>query len=271
MQNPKSKVGVLERGLSLVPLIFLLAGCAASRPVAAGSRPFSFERDTFAFANDLVLEYHFDKHGQSAQTDRKAKSDYTHHCFVVARSAKQFFQNARFDPASLKADPATYRKRIRQVVSARPRAGLPEEKKISIPGYADLRAFSQEQADLLKAQCGGAWRSYFQRGHWRMVLPFSRRHQRKTAEQLIREIKTNATPVVHLVRFPSLAINHAVLLFAAQESADRVEFATYDPNNPAQPSTLTYDRARRTFFFPANSYFRGGRVNVYEIYRNWCY
>src|ERR1051326_3125834 len=76
VQNPKSKVGVLERGLSLVPLIFLLAGCAASRPVAAGSRPFFFERGTFVFSNDLVLEYHFDKHGQSAQTDRKAKSDY---------------------------------------------------------------------------------------------------------------------------------------------------------------------------------------------------
>src|SRR5205809_3808731 len=119
----------------------LLAGCATSPPAAAGSRHFIFEQDTFAYGNGLIWEYHFDEHGKWRHRSREPKSDYTHHCFVVARSAKQFFQNARFDAALPKADSATYRRRIRKVVSGSPRKGLPEERKIVIPGYADLRAF----------------------------------------------------------------------------------------------------------------------------------
>jgi len=239
--------------------------------LSAGWRHVIFEQDTFAYANGLVWEYHFDERGNWTYHSREPKSDYTHHCFVVARSAKQFFQNASFDPALPKADSATYQRRIRQVVSASPRKKLSEAEKIVIPGYANLRAFSQGQEKLLKAQCGGAWQSYFQRGHWRMIWPFSRHQQHQTAGHLLSEIKNNAPPVVHLVRFPSLTINHAVVLFDVQESADGIEFAAYDPNSPERPTTLTYDRARRSFSFPTNSYFPGGRVDVYEIYCNWCY
>ena|SRR5881394_597618 len=249
----------------------LLAGCASSPPSAAASRHFIFEQDTFAYANGLVWEYYFDERGKWTHRSREPKSDYTHHCFVVARSAKQFFLNARFNPALPKADSTTYRTRIREVVSASPRKRLPEEKRIVIPGYANLRAFSEGQEELLQAQCGGAWQSYFQRGHWRMIWPFSRTHQRRTAERLMAEIRSHATPVVHLVRFPSLAINHAVVLFDARETADRIEFKAYDPNAPEQPATLSYDRADRSFTFPINFYFPGGRVDVYEIYRNGCY
>jgi len=249
----------------------LLAGCATAPPPLPDSRHFNFEQDTFAYGNDLVWEYYFDEHGKWTHRLREPKSEYTHHCFVVARSAKQFFQNARFDPALPKADSATYRSRIREVVSASARKRLPEAKKIVLPGYANLREFSREQEGFLKAQCGGAWQSYFQRGHWRMIWPFSRHQQQQTAARLVRAIRKNAPPVVHLVRFPSLTINHAVALFDAQDTADSIEFEAYDPNSPEKPATLTYDRARRSFSFPTNAYFPGGRVDVYEIYRNWCY
>jgi len=249
----------------------LLSGCAAPPPPAPDSRHFIFEQDTFAYGNELVWEYHFDEQGKWTHRSREPKSDYTHHCFVVARSAKQFFQNARFDAALPKADAATYRSRIREVVTANARIRLAEEKKIIIPGYANLRAFSQEQEALLKAQCGGAWQSYFQRGHWRMIWPFSRHQQHQTAERLVREIKQHAAPVVHLVRFPSLRINHAAVLFDVKDAADRIEFSAYDPNSPEQPAKLTYDRTRRSFSLPTSAYFPGGRVEVYEIYRNWCY
>jgi hypothetical protein len=249
----------------------LLAGCATPPPPPPDSRHFIFEQDTFAYANDLVWEYHFDEHGKWTHQLRVPKSDYTHHCFVVARSAKQFFHHALFDPALPKADSVTYRSRIRDVVSAGARNRLPDASKIVIPGYANLREFSREQEGLLKAQCGGAWQSYFQRGHWRMIWPFSRHQQHQTAERLLKAIRQNAPPVVHLVRFPSLTINHAVALFDVQETAGSIEFEAYDPNSPEQPATLTYDRGRRTFSFPTTAYFPGGRVDVYEIYRTWCY
>src|SRR5205809_7252614 len=111
----------------------LLAGCATSRPSASGSRHFIFEQDTFAYANRLVWEYHFDEHGKWTHRSREPKSDYTHRCFIVARSAKQFFQNARFEPALPKPDSATYRGEIRALVSTSPRKRLPEAKKLSSP------------------------------------------------------------------------------------------------------------------------------------------
>src|SRR5687768_12197762 len=128
-------IGSSDRaGASCVWLIvlagLLLAGCATSPPSAPGSRHFIFEQDTFAYANELVWEYRFDDNGKWTYRSREPKPDYTHRCFVVARAAKQFFRNARFDPALPKADSATCRTRIREVVSVSPRKALPEEKKI---------------------------------------------------------------------------------------------------------------------------------------------
>jgi len=267
----KFQVAGWPRGLVLSAMILALAGCAASSPSAAGVRHFVFEQDTFAYANELVWEYRFDELGKWTSKPRQPKPDYTHHCFVVARSAKQFFANARFDPGQPVADAQTYRRLIRRVVSSRPNRDLPEGKRIVIPGYANLREFSQAQEKLLKAECGGAWHSYFQHGHWRMIWPFSRSQQQRMAEQLVTALKQNRPPVVHVVRFPRLSINHALLLYDSTETEREIRFAAYDPNAPEKPATLTYDRAGRTFSLPTNFYFPGGRVDVYEIYRNGCY
>jgi hypothetical protein len=255
--------------LPLTGLIVLLCGCAASTPTASTPRrPFNFQKDTFAYPNDLVWEYHFDDQGKWVNQPRKPKPDYTHHCFVVARSARQFFEYATFDPTKPVADAQTYRQFVRQVTSIDPRKNVPRTGKIIIPGYPDLQAFSSAQPALLKSECGGAWQSYFQRGHWRMMMPFSRHHQQRTAAQLAAEVKQDRPPVVHLVRFPQLTINHAVVLFGATETEKEIQFSVYDPNNPKVPVQLTYDRAGRTFYFKFNDYFPGGRVDVYEIYRN---
>ena len=252
--------------LSLL-LALVLCGCAGARHPSTFTRPFTFGQDTFAYANELVWEYHFDDAtGQVTHSRPLTPPHYTHHCFVVARAARQFFQHARFDPTRPTADDAACRKLIRRVVALSPRRELPEGGKIVIPGYANLFAFSQAREKLLQEECGGAWQSYFQRGHWRMILPMTRGHQEKMARQLTDSLRRNRPPVVHLVRFPSLDINHAVLLFDARETEREIRFAAYDPNRPAQPVELTYDRAARAFSFPRNFYFAGGRVNVYEIY-----
>ncbi|MDB6125614.1 MAG: hypothetical protein JWQ71_4607, partial [Pedosphaera sp.] len=185
--------------------------------------------------------------------------------------ARQFFEYAKFDPAQPVANDQTYRQLIHQVISIDPRHRVPGSKKVVIPGYADLRTFSQAQEHLLQAECGGAWQSYFQRGHWRMIMPFSRRHQQHMVDKLIAALKQNHPPVVHLVRFPQLTINHAMVLFDVTETEKEILFSVYDPNKPKTPSRLTYDRATRTFSFPYNDYFPGGRVDVYEVYRNLVY
>ncbi|MDB6023744.1 MAG: hypothetical protein JWQ04_3601 [Pedosphaera sp.] len=258
--------------ICVLALVISLCGCATpGRDPAQAHRTFNFQTDTFAFANDLVWEYHYDDHGKWLSQPRKPEPDYTHHCFVVARSTRQFFEHARFDANQPVADAATYRHLIDRVVSVRPDHVTADAQKIVIPGYADLRSFSQAQAPLLKAECGSAWQSYLQRGHWRMIAPFSRHYQGRMARQFLSEVNANQPPVVHLVRFPQLTINHAVVVFGASETDKEIRFTTYDPNNPKTPVTLIYDRATRTFNFPANDYFPGGRVDVYEVYHGWQY
>src|SRR5260370_38305921 len=103
------------------------------------------------------------------------------------------------------------------------------------------------------------------------MFPFSGGHQAKTAKQLLADLKRDPPVVVHLVRFPQLTINHAVVVIGASQNEKEIPFEIYDPNHPAQPSVITYDRATRTFLLSANDYFPGGRVDVYEVYHKWDY
>lgn len=233
---------------------------------------FRFDRDTFAFANELIWEYRIDRAtGETRSFRNDPLPRYAHRCFVMARSARQFFYHARFDPAQPVADAGTYRQRIREVVSRTPRRPSPPGQRVVVPGYTDLRAFSKQHADSLKAECGGAWQSYCLRSHWRMVFPISRRHQERVAQQLADAFRLRWAPIVHLVRFPQLTINHGIVLMDHVPSAADIQFDAYDPNVPDRPARLTYDRAARTFLFPRNHYWAGGRVDVLEVYCGWLY
>ena len=270
-RRPHSQPGTAALRAVFTVLLALLCGCA-SPCVQKFDKPFDFTRDTFSYRNDLVWEYVFDDAaGKTSHRDKEPKADYTHHCFVVARSARQFFQHARFDPVLPRADAATYRKLIHRVVGRDPSGCTADRDRIVIPGYANLRAFSVGEERLLKEECGGAWRSYFQRGHWRMMFPFTRGNQEREAAKLVASIRTNQPPVVHIVKFPQLTINHALVLFGAEETPAQIRFATYDPYEPNVPATLTFDRATRTFSFPRNPYFIGGQVDIYEVYRSCFY
>ena len=257
-------------GAALVLVLALVCGCTTTHPPAvAPYRTFDFQKDTFSFPNELIWTYQYDTNGNWTTHRRDPRPNYAQHCFVLARSARQFFLNARFDASQPTADEATYRLLIRRVVSSNPRKALPEMEKIVIPGYSDLRSFSRQQEELLKAGCGGGWQSYFQRGHWRMIFPFSRRHQATMAQQLLDDLERDPPLIVHLVRFPQLTINHAVVIFGSSQNEKEICFRAYDPNHTTQPSVITYDRTSRTFFLTANDYFPGGRVDVYEVYYNW--
>ncbi|MGH7967462.1 MAG: hypothetical protein ACREIC_01915 [Limisphaerales bacterium] len=273
-RNCRPKGTSVERWVGPILLLFcvLLTGCATSKYAApAPARAFDFQRDTFAYSNELVWEYDYDAQGHWTTHTREPRPTYGQHCFVMARSAWQFFANARFDPARPKADEATYRRLIRRVVETSPRHVLPDRRKIIIPGYADLRSFSRDWEGLLKAQCGGAWQCYFQRGNWRMIFPLGHGKQEKTAERLLARLGQNQPAVVHVFRFPQLSINHAVLVFGASEKPHEIEFTIYDPNEPGHPCQLFFDRDSRTFRFPPRNYFVGGPLKVYEVYSAWDY
>jgi hypothetical protein len=189
----------------------------------------------------------------------------------MARTARQFYQFARFDASRPPVDDETYRILIRGVVSHSPTEQLPDGGRIVIPGYANLRSFSKSKERLLKDEIGTWVGTYLQVGNWRMIFPFSRKHQRKTAEALYTEAKMMRPPIVHLIRFPRITINHAVLIYDAHDEGSQIRFDVYDPNEPDEPATLVFDRKTQSFNFPANRYFVGGPLNAYEIFRDAFY
>ena len=233
-------------------------------------RQFEFARDSFAFANELHWEYRFDAvNGRTTFTRRIPKPDYAHRCFVLTRAARQFLYHARFDATQPAADEAICRQLISEIMARNPRTPCALEAQVVIPGWASLREFSRAREALLKAECGGAWQSYVLRSHWRMIIPISRGHQARTADGLRAEIRRGGSPIVHLVRFPKLTINHGMVLFGAEETKSDICFQAYDPNDPEKPTRLSFDRARRIFSLQANRYWAGGRLDVIEIYRGW--
>ena len=235
-------------------------------------RRFEFERDTFAYANELVWDYESDSTSQKIIPRRsETPRTYTHRCFVMVRTARQFLYHARFDASLPVADEKTYARLVRAVVARNPRAVSPEARRIVVPGYDDLRQFSQAEAAGLMANCGGMWQSYLLRSHWRMILPVSRPHQQRMAEQLVRSFTRRRAAIVHLFLFPQLTINHGILLYDLTETASGLRFSAYDPNQPAQPTELTYQAADQTFYFPRKFYWAGGKVNVVETYCGWLY
>jgi hypothetical protein len=105
-----------------------------------------------------------------------------------------------------------------------------------------------------------------QRGNWRMIFWFPPAQQRGEAERLAAALRRGVTPILHVVRYPSVTLNHMVLLFAVEETPEEIRFQAYDPNNADAPIVVRWDRGARTFVFPRTEYFGGGPVKGYEIY-----
>jgi hypothetical protein len=239
---------------------------------AQGARPFLFERDTFAFAHELVWQYRYDATtGQMTTARADPPPTYYHRCFVMVRSVRQFFYHARFEARQPAPEPEMCRRLIRAIVSRNPRRVSAEPDRVVVPGYDGLRSFSHAWEPLLKAECGAAWESYFLRSHWRMVFPVWRRHQEQTAQRLEQSIREGDTPIVHLFRFPHVTINHGIMLFALDAADGAVTFQAYDPNIPAHPVELIYRQDERAFHFPRNHYWAGSKLQVVQIYRNLIY
>jgi hypothetical protein len=242
-------------------------------PPGHAARSFRFERDTFAFAHELVWKYRLEPvTGKMTVFKADPPPAYYHRCFVMVRTVRQFFYHARFDPGLPAVKTEAYRRLVRQIISRNPRHGsaAPEEQ-VVVPGYDGLRAFSQAHEPLLKAECGGAWQSYFLRSHWRMVFPTPKWHQEQIARQLARSLREGGVPLVHLFRFPRITINHGIVLFGMTESEREIQFEAYDPNIPEHPVRLVFDRAGRTFIFPPACYWAGGPLSVIEIFRGGLY
>lgn len=240
----------------------------------AAGRPFSFDRDTFTFANETVFEYHrghaFRRHEIGAQKPKR----FTSHCFVMSRGTAQFRKFARFAPTLSPLDDKQLAARIREVTSQKPWAApFAAKDRILIPGYRDLRALSRARAGIVQENIGLGWPTYFRPGNGRILMPHGPAQQARTQAALEATLARGELFVAYLTNFPeSLNINHGVLVYAKEKisgrgtGAQKLRYRVYDPNHPDGPRTLEWSARDSRFLYQRDWDFVGGKVVVWQVY-----
>jgi hypothetical protein len=243
---------------------------AISAALASASEPeFRFDRDTFAFANQTVFEYH-QGHPSLRKKSAVKQDAYNRHCFVLCRTAIQFKKFARFDPGSTPLDDVALAVRIRAVTHRAAWAEpLPKHERIVFPGYKDFREMSEARRELLQRTIGHGWPSYFRFSNARMMFQPGAGYQEKTHARLNAALARGEVLVGFLTTYPRLSINHSVLIYKQKSFSPNpgVErYLVYDPNHPESPRELTWSPHTRSFSYQKDWDFIGGSVRVYQVY-----
>jgi hypothetical protein len=257
----------------LASVVAWLSAVAISATIARAAEPnFHFDRDTFAFANQTVFEYH-DGHASLRKKASVKRDAYNRHCFVMCRTAMQFRKFARFDPKGAPLDDTSLAARVRAVTHraawARP---LPENQRIVFPGYRNLREMSEGRRELLQLNIGHGWPSYFRFSNARMMFQDGAGYQAKTHARLNAALARGEVFIGFLTTYPRLSINHSVLIYKQKSFSPNpgVErYFVYDPNHPESPRELTWSPRARSFSYEKDWDFIGGSVRVYQVYDKW--
>jgi hypothetical protein len=253
-----------------VGALWLGAFAAVAFARAAAAAPeFRFDRDTFAFANQTVFEYH-EGHASLRKRSATKQDAYNRHCFVMCRTAAQFKKFARFEPRSTPLDKTSLAARIRDVTRqptwTKP---LPENQRIVFPGYKDLKEMSTAHRELVQLSIGHGWPSYFRISNARMMFLDGTGYQQRTHAQLNAALARGELFIAFLTTYPRFSINHSVLIYQLQSSSPNPgvdRYLVYDPNHPESPRELTWSAHDRAFSYQKDWDFVGGSVRVYQVY-----
>jgi hypothetical protein len=257
------------RACLLIVLAFA-CGCATQLPPRNAGRPFSFERDTFAFANETVWRYENGGRVTAPDPPDAGRLDrYTRRCFPMAAAVVQFWKSARFEP---QAPPVPTEELARRIRLVRDRAAWaparPLDQRVVFPGYASFRDLSERAGELLRANLGSGWITYFHFRKYSMPFVPSPEHQERVNEQVRLWLARGQPIVLWLYNFPRVNINHAVTVFADAPAPEpgQCAYVVYDPNYTDAPRRLIFDQASQSFSYGKTFYFAGGMVHVRPVY-----
>lgn len=218
--------------------LLLFSGCSLVRPTAGlvpGPRAFDFATDTLA---EPVPE-------NRSPDNREPLADPALRGWADAQVARQFFLHARFEPA---AQPPTSAQRIalvREVLGRNRREASPEARRVVVPGYANLRDFSQLHGYLLRTEswlvCECASRAPL------ITRAFDTTDGVAEVARLNARLAANQPVVVQLYRKHQLRYQRALLVFAPREGEGGPRFLAYDPAAARRPVELTFNPAEGKF------------------------
>jgi hypothetical protein len=252
----------------LISLVFRAPVSAYEPPAAPAPHPFRYDTDTFSFANETVWNYVNGSVKSESSRAQIQKRDYTRRCFVVTRAAVQFWKFARFDPKAAPLPHDQLAERIRDVTGRSVwLPALSHRERIVFPGYANLREISAADPALFQANIGLGWPVYFRAGNMPIVAPVYRETEARLNDEIFHDLQMNYPTIVWMYNFPSLSINHVVVVIRGARDHGHYHYQVYDPNYSGAPKRLDYDAATRTFTYQPTFYFKGGTVDARAIYR----
>ena len=244
----------------------LLTAACALGPLTAGplegaagtdvaTPAFSFADDTFAFANDIRARH------------PDAEDLYANYCFVLARALRQFNQFARFEPARPRLDRAGYVEVVRRVAALPAWAApLGPEDRVVIPGYASLREFSRAEEAAVKEGLGGRFWTLMHWTNWRVALYVTPAHQENVAREMLDELRAGRLVQLLVTNWPKPELNHTVVAFEARDTGAQIDFGVWDPNDPAAPGVLSFQREPRAFWATRLYDTEPGAIRVFRMY-----
>jgi hypothetical protein len=247
-------------------IVPILAARAYDAPSAPAPRAFRYPDDTFDFKNETVWNYS----GGSVQpeTDKTHVREYTRRCFVLSRASVQFWKFARFDPHAPPLSPDQLAQRIREVTERSVwLPALAEKDRVVIPGYHNLREASHDQRYVFQANIGRGWPFYFRAGNMVIASWVSRNMEARLNGEIYRDLQMNTPTIVWVYRFPSLKMNHVVVVYSVKRDARGYHYRVYDTNYRDADKAFDFDPATQTFSYEPVYYFKGGPVTVRSIYR----
>jgi hypothetical protein len=257
-----ARVGLL---LALLALPLLpSAACAYVPPAVAAPAPLRYPEDTFAFKNETVWNYV----NGTPQAETRAPRQYTNRCFVLSRSLVQFWKFARFDPNQKPLPADQLARRIREVCARSVwLPALAPKDRIVIPGYHNLHQASDKMRGVFEANLGLGWPFYFRAGNMSITFWVTRTTEERLNGEIFHDLQLNTPTIVWVYRFPSLKMNHVVVIYAGTHDRAGYHYRVYDPNYCDRYSNLDYDPGSRTFSYQNVYFFKGGPVTVRSIYR----
>ena len=252
----------------LLGVALLLSACATGPLLApafdgsagegARSPDFAFASDTFAFPN-LIRARH-----------PGADDLYANYCFVLARGLRQFSQFARFDPGRPKLDRAGYRELVERVAARAPwQPALPPGERVVIPGYANLREFSQAEEAAVKEGLGSRFWTLWHWTNWRAGFVVTRAHQENVAREIVTELRAGRLVQLLVTNLPTIELNHTVVAFEARDTQRGIEFAVWDPNDPSAAGVILFDRVERRFWATRLHDTEPGPIRAFRMYYSW--
>jgi len=250
-----------RRWVPLVATLLVLAGCATVPPLDVEIREgpsasvLRFGEDTFAFPNE------------SRSLNRGKPDLYANYCFVMTRGVVQFFKFARFDGSLGKLSPEAYSTLVREVTDHSPREpALPPYERVVIPGYRNLTEFSRGEEAAVKAGLNGRFWTLVHWTNWRVVLPVSGMHQEGVAAKVIADLQAGQPVQLLVTNWPIPELNHGVVAYDYRPGDDAIDFLVYDPNDPARPGILSFQRKTRRFWATQLYTVTPGAIRAFRMY-----